>query len=957
MQRHTKLRERKLEHGLPAAFIAMVLAISLSFAGCAGTAIDGGGMSDNGDSSGMTDDDSNGNNRQGGDDGGGSTGDGGQDGNGDTGNNGNGSGGSTGNNQDVDDSLNKLGVDTRFSSRIDEKQEEIEESFSPLGASSTIAQTDELFLVGLQLSVETPAGTFETLDNRAAFVELADDDTGIVDLAITDALEPGQIWESDTSSPHPGMGGGAGSLSTRAATAGDIDGDGLDEIIIVYTDPQSPARVGEIYVEILDDQSDEGKSAASVTRIAFEQDVVGVTVAAVNFNGDRYADLLIGISTPTRSDLLFVTTDSNNELFVMERETKSFTQRIEGSRISIELAGGNIDHDNAEETVVVVNEFDRSANSGTARYWIIDDEANFFREIVSDELVIGVDGGAHVALVADVALGDIDADGRDEIILAGLTEFHNDACVSYGHIYVALDDAESEFNALRSIGARFIEDPYVEPGTGCNSNSHQIRVRKVHVNAFDLDGDGVDEIQANRYIFEDFAEAPPWTEAGNDNGLFNLPYSEFLPSNSTVGGTLSNVTSNIVTGDVTGDGRENVIVFVQWVSEIHVWGLLGPSRETATWSQAITLNTERYNGQSKVFPIIVPCDVDKDGLALKYSEGEYRFVFTEPILIAALAAAPCADGIGQNTDACVTAFGQTEGQSGGIDGTITVSASTFVSVEAKDPFFGIGAGASSRLTASASFTAGLSYQLEETIEFTTGPLEDTVIFTTVPLDQYIYEIVSHPDPDLVGETMVINLPRSPITLQVEREFYNQSVADGSFKVSGNVFLHTEGDLDSYPTEADADALIDTGGLGHLGPLGELVDAVGEALGPIAERLLGNGLKTSRPATVGQGGGQTSTEIRFSESTSYRAGAEIAYESEVSVSAGGFTAGTTIGGSLGAGISWGTSSSTVYRGTVGSIDADNFSDNVYNFGLFTYIYNYGDPSKQQFEVINYWVERQ
>ncbi len=931
------------------ALAAMLLAISMGLAGACGTAATGGGgTSGNSGSNGLTDDDSNGRNGPGGDVGG--------DSDGSTGDDINGEGDST-DGQDIENSLNMLGVDTRVSSRVDDKQEEVDAGFSPLGSSSTIAQTDELFLVGLQLSVETPAGTFDTLDNRAAFVELADDDTGIVGLAVTDALEPGQIWESDSSSSHPGLNGGAGSLSTRAAAAGDIDGDGLDEIIIVYTDPASPARIGEIYIEILDDQSAEGESAASVTLIAFEQDAVGVSVAAINFNGDRYTDLAIGVSTPTRCDLLLVTADSNNDLFVLDRETQSFAQRIEGSRISIELAGGNVDHDNAEETVVVINEFDSIANGGTARYWIIDDEANFFQELVSDELVIGVDGGAHVAVVADVALGDIDADGRDEIILAGLTEFHNDGCASYGHIYVALDDAESEFNALRSMGARYIDDTYVEPGTGCNSNSHQIRVRKVHVNTFDLDGDGVDEIQANRHIFEDFAEGQPWTEADNEDGVFNLPYAEFLPSNSTVGGTVSNATSSMVTGDVTGDGRENLIIFMQWTHEIHVWGLIGPARETAQWSEAIRLDTQTYNGQTRVFPIIVPCDVDKDGLALKYSDSEYRFVFTEPILIAALAAAPCAEGIGQNTDACVTAFGQAEGQTGGVDGTVTVSASTFVSFEAKDPFFGIGAGASSRLTASASFTAARAYDLEETIEYVTGPVEDTVIFTTIPLDQYTYEIVSHPDPDLVGDTVVINLPRSPITLQVEREFYNQSVADGSFTVGSNVFLHTGGDLDSYPTEADADALIDTGGLGHLGPLGELVDAAGQALGPIAERLLGNGLKTSRPATVGQGGGQTSTEIRFSESTSYRAGAEIAYESEVSVSAGGATVGTTIGGSVGAGISWGTSSSTIYRGTVGSIDADNFSENVFNFGLFTYIYNYGDPSKQQFEVINYWVERQ
>lgn len=120
--------------------------------------------------------------------------------------------------------------------------------------------------------------------------------------------------------------------------------------------------------------------------------------------------------------------------------------------------------------------------------------------------------------------------------------------------------------------------------------------------------------------------------------------------------------------------------------------------------------------------------------------------------------------------------------------------------------------------------------------------------------------------------------------------------------------------------------------------------------------MGNGIKASRTTTVGQGGGQTSTEIRFSEQTTYRAGAEVEYEAELAVSAGGVSVGGTIGGSVEAGISWGNSSSTIYRGSVGSIGAENFSDNVYSFGLFTYLYNYGRPDQQQFEVINYWVER-
>jgi hypothetical protein len=260
------------------------------------------------------------------------------------------------------------------------------------------------------------------------------------------------------------------------------------------------------------------------------------------------------------------------------------------------------------------------------------------------------------------------------------------------------------------------------------------------------------------------------------------------------------------------------------------------------------------------------------------------------------------------------------------------------------------------VTASASFSASRAYRLEQSVEYTTGPLEDTVVFTTVPLDQYTYTIVAHPDPELVGTTVVVNLPRAPVTLQVERGFYNAHVAPGSFQVDADVFRHTVGDVDSYPSEAEAELLIDTGGRARLGPLGDLVDLAGEPLGDLIDTLLGNGIKASRPITVGQGSGQTSTEIVFSQDTSYRAGAEVSYQAELAVTGGGVGVGATVGGSVGAGLSWGSSTTTTYRGVLGAIDAEHFADNLYSAGLFTYLYNYGDPAAPQFEVVGYWVER-
>jgi len=855
----------------------------------------------------------------------------------------------------VGESLALLGVDTTPTPRVDENGAALPADYSPLGAEETVAQTDELFVAGLQLRFPDPAGGFTTLDNKAGFLSLTDDSTGELNLSF-DLYEPGQRWEADASSPFPSMSNASsGSQAARAAAAGDIDGDGRDEIAIVYIAHSAAAGTEKLFLVVADADSDAPTAPQSLGEFPGAADV---GLAAGDFDGDGDADLALGISLGGTAEMrVLVNTDGQ---FAFDGSaTVVFAPGLVDAELSLELAAGNIDRDNGYELVAVLNEYVPNDNVGQARYWVFDDAGAAYAALAAGDPVTGQDGQTYAAQSASVALGDVDADARDEIIFAGLTEFQNDPCTSYGHVFVALQDAGDKANPLGRIGARFIRDTYVEPGTGCSPGSHALRVRKMFVNAFDADGDGIDEIQAGRWIFDDWtanSEAPAFNPMLRSDGTpVVLPYDEFLKYPDTTGGVISDATCSVVTGDVTGDGREDVISYVQWRDEISVWGLIGPDAALADWTRAMTIPTSFANGQTRVFPIVLPCNVDADGVALKYSAGEYRLVFTEPILIAALAAAPCHTDVAQNIDACRTTYGGAEGQQGAIDGTVSVRTSAFIGSEVN--VFGIGARVQSTVTRTAMFSAARAYALEQTIEYTTGPREDTVIVTTLPIDQYTYTVLSHPDPDIVGRQIVVNMPRTPVTLQVERAFYNASTPADAFKVGRNVFLHTPGDVASYPTEGDADALIDTGGLGHLGPLGELVDAAGAALGPIADHLLGRGLKSDRAVGVGAtNGGASSIEVRFTESTDYRAGFEIDYELSAETTAPGVVVGGSVGGSLNAGLSWGTSNASIYRGTVGDIAPSDFAGNGYSYGLFTYIYNYGDPSRPQFEVVNYWVER-
>jgi hypothetical protein len=78
--------------------------------------------------------------------------------------------------------------------------------------------------------------------------------------------------------------------------------------------------------------------------------------------------------------------------------------------------------------------------------------------------------------------------------------------------------------------------------------------------------------------------------------------------------------------------------------------------------------------------------------------------------------------------------------------------------------------------------------------------------------------------------------------------------------------------------------------------------------------------------------------------------ELGFESTVHVAAGvAFSLSWGISGERTMSISHGDS--TIYSGSIGSIESDTFPDNQYEFGLFTYLQSL---EGREFEVINYWV---
>lgn len=810
------------------------------------------------------------------------------------------------------DTLTSLGVDVTETARQGDDMQDLPEDYTPFGSARGFDVNEELVLLGFPLAT----GAFN--DRGLTLMEL--------DRQGTNALYNDDVLFSPEPVSTPwALSVGDDPANLRAATRGDFDGDGLEELAVVYR------AAGSSTVELVTYQDQTQNFAASEPIVLSNDPAIALTVVGGDFNGDGLTDLVIGLTMTSAAELLFVHNDNGS--LGLTGMTEPLPQASPGSVLDLVMASGNLDYDPSHELVVVVNETFGTPTQGTTRYFVFDDAKADYAPIADALVRADLDSVNRTAIVADVALGDIDGDNVDEIVFAGLTNFDPNENCEYNYLMVALDD---QIRDRAPIGAA-VHEPFANPAD-CTGGE----LRFVHVNTLDIDGDGVLEIQANELVYEDFAQFAPWTRLqaplaatpGTEDDVA-IPLASLFQS-AGFPGRFGRDSSAMVVADLTQDERQDIIFYSQETNTMEVWGLSdpnpdppGPQVQLGQWRLLKAIDIEPPASSEVIHPVLVTANVNHDSLAISFDEGEYQLVFTEPVLIAALAATPCYDDLGQNLDACRTAFGTADSTTVATEETFTVTAGVTVGFETEFSVLGAktaGIEALATLRASASSITSDAYTLTKRIVYTTGPLEDTVIFTTVPLDQYTYTITSHPnDPELIGSKVVLSMPRSPVEIQVERGFYNDNVLAGGPMIDSSVFTHATGDPDSYPSRSSKDA----------------------ALGAYDGLELG-------PVTVGEGGGSTTLEINVAQETGSTIAYGVEFEFAVQATAGVVVAGYSVGASTEKSLQIVHGEESSYEGTVSNLPSGTFAANGYSWGLYTYVLD-DHESGQQFEVINYWVE--
>jgi hypothetical protein len=784
----------------------------------------------------------------------------------------------------VEDVLDNLRVDTTETPRVDSDGDDLPEDYAPFGSSASIERFAELAVIGFETSV-SPGDLF-------SIIKEVPDANGDLNPELLHRLPPTETTWADSSGLNP--------VTTRAAVGGDFDADGIEELAIVYHELNDPF----VQLIVIDDEAD--GFARSEPIVVSDANPTRLEIVAGDFNGDSLQEVAVGISLTNGFEVVFLEQGDDGlrgtgDSFIQPKALQSGSQHIA-------MAVGNADYDLGQELAIVFNE--RAGSEGRAEFVVLDDVARNRAVLASGPIRGEVDSQVFTAQVGDVSFGNLDEDPLDELVLGGLTNISGSttSIKSWGYLVVAHDDGKRGFPEQSAT-------QFAPQWPRLQESGQSLRLNYLYVNALDIDGDRIDEIQANQFIFEDFINAPPWTQA------YEIPAGEIIWESGNGGRSFSYEDSTLVVADVNSDRREDIVYISEAQNDIRIWALdmVDGFSEVGVIDDSSTIDN----------PLVIPVNVDNDSIALEYSDGRYQFVFTQPIVIAALAAAPCNPDWGQNIDACRTSYGTAESTTIATEESQTITASASVGYEASFAPLGVEIGSAEAIatfTAEATRVQGSAYSLTQRVEHTTGPIEDGVLFTTIPLDQYTYEIVSHPNPALVGAEVVVSLPREPITVLTTREFYNASITSDDLRIDEQIFEHIPGDPLTYPSTSDRASLLN--------------------------RFDGF---ESREVDVGEGGGNVTVGVSVFEETSEGASYSWNVSLDVKTTAGGFITGFGIGYGEGLAVTLSAGSETNYTGTVANLDANNFISNGYSFGLFSYIYE--DPSGQAFEVLNYTVTPQ
>ncbi len=693
-------------------------------------------------------------------------------------------------------------------------------------------------------------------------------------------------------------------IHVKKAAAADMNGDGLDEIVTVFyavNDDALNFRIIDGKTGLVSTSSLTGlDSVSGVSSIWAFHMYASRDFTAGDFDNDGYDDFAVSFF-----DTMLILDNELNITGSIKFQEGPYT-RVEA---------GDLNGDGFCDLVLI----NGMAPGKRGNYYIFAGSADGLGITEGDDpgtasVFHGGLTGTQQYSSGEFAVGDVDGNGLNELVFSGVLTGDDSKC------HITLIDPYNETSGEFQ-GTELLTSSYqLIQGLWGNYSHHHMNYRVPRVVTGDFDGDGTDELNVMDKTFK-YADGSLTPFA---KGVFNTPNEDTWRRNDMFYDLAA-------AGDITGDGCDDLVFFETadmsdyWdstksnIDAFTIWGKNSAGEYVQFYRIGVNAN--------KTFPTVVLANTDTDSLVIKYQDRELRF--GEPSILAVLASPPYNEHM--NIDNSGTSYSIKSGKedswefNNGFNVGVAVGFKVEISLPVCD-VLSIGGGRSVAVENEFAWGYGESVSSSLDYGYSADAGNNMVIVTAVPIDMYIYEIVSGPDPDSVGEYMTINVPREPEQLFLTVDFYNKSVKEKD-RIPEDLITHTIGDPFSYYSKNDM--------------LGFAADEAG--------------VFYSGAAKVPQGSAQTS--ISYEEDKTgfdtyeYSLTASHTYSYRLLFGEAELTTGFNHGYACQHSISEGFS----IEGVVGSIeDEDKWSETAFTWGMMMIPRQFND---QSFSLVTYWVERE
>lgn len=561
-------------------------------------------------------------------------------------------------------------------------------------------------------------------------------------------------------------------------TAGDFDGDGIDEIAVYYGtnevkiyDTGSKGDSLSLWKtigasEILKDQNISAKKSADSTDGGVMRAAV-VALAAGDLKKDYSDDLVITVSMPVDND---------------------------GSCL-------NAHQQNPHAYVYGANSSDSYVSSG-----------EFTKDLEvplrTDDLQ-GDTNKPQVFRAANATVADIDGNACMDLLIGGrlgaASETNGEDWSVGALIHVKYDHGSRNY----SVGKPFQNELKEYDGDNVLRNGSSSAIRyfpPVALAVADLDGVGSDAPTC--LFFAELFTFDPETRSFTGTGKY-LDTIKNQKNNADEGeDKTDHWVSDVVVGNFIDDpnGSEQFIAIVAckqdnddwywyYMSYVAKYGDTICAQCEGIINQARSYINKTDTSRASVYVSVACPDVDNDSVLMEYV-GTSSY-YTKPEVQAVLQSAPYFADVADTHDNYLnngsTAYGKVEGTMEGTTVSVGASLGMFTSAEVS---FGAAAEVEFDISVTTDYEHMTSTEVETSVERSGDAGDDYVIMYTIPYHRYYYNATW---PDGTKSLFTIEEPLTPATVIVPVETYDAIAekTEGLEPIRGNILTSTPGDPSSY----------------------------------------------------------------------------------------------------------------------------------------------------------------